>query len=220
MMPRQPEPEYMDLDHEAEAYALADFAEVNEAFLGRLLELAGGRPKAMAVDLGTGPGDIPWRVLRHRPRWHIVGADASLAMLRLAVKAFRRHGLRCHWVQCDAKGLPLASRAFDIVFSNSILHHLAEVGPFWTEVKRIGKPGAAVFLRDLARPEDETVARALVEQYAGNESETLKEEFHRSLLSAYTIDEVRAQLAEAGLDNLETVMSSDRHLDVFGHLPE
>ena len=56
---RQNEPELMDDKAEAEAYARADFAEVNDAFVDRLLELAGPRETAAAVDLGTGPADIP-----------------------------------------------------------------------------------------------------------------------------------------------------------------
>lgn len=39
-MHRQPEPELMDLAHEAEAYAAADFSDVNAAFVDRLLSLA------------------------------------------------------------------------------------------------------------------------------------------------------------------------------------
>ena len=58
-MPRQPEPEYMDLPEEAAAYAEADFADVNEAFVERLLEHVGAREEELALDLGTGPGDIP-----------------------------------------------------------------------------------------------------------------------------------------------------------------
>ena len=61
-MLRQPEPEYMDEIAEAEAYALSDFSEVNRIFVERLLELTVARGRVEAVDLGTGPGDIPVRV--------------------------------------------------------------------------------------------------------------------------------------------------------------
>ena len=36
-MERQPEPEAMDRDDEARAYAVADFVDVNQAFVDRLL---------------------------------------------------------------------------------------------------------------------------------------------------------------------------------------
>ena len=56
-MQRKPEPQYMDDLAEAQAYAAADFAAVNEAFVDRLLDLAPAGPDeaVMAVDLGTGP---------------------------------------------------------------------------------------------------------------------------------------------------------------------
>ena len=86
-IPRRGEPEVMDDLAEAQAYAAADFADVNEAFVARLLELAGPPAKARAVDLGTGPGDIPIRLVRARPGWHVTAVDASLAMLNLARQA-------------------------------------------------------------------------------------------------------------------------------------
>lgn len=61
-MQRQREPEYMDLPEEADAYAEADFSEVNEAFVAKLVELAGARTNAKALELGTGPGDITIRL--------------------------------------------------------------------------------------------------------------------------------------------------------------
>ena len=220
-MQRRPEPELMDLHEEAEAYAVADFAEVNDRFVRRLTELAGPVVSARAVDLGTGPADIPIRVVRARPSWHVTAVDGSQAMLNLARAAVEKAGLSAsiELVLADAKATSLPGGAFDLVFSNSILHHINDVDPLWAEVKRLGNPGAVVFLRDLARPSSEKDALDLVEKYSGDESDLLKEEFYRSLLAAYTPGEVRAQLERSGLSGLEVEMASDRHLDVFGRLP-
>ena len=218
-MKRQPEPELMDIDTEAEAYAVADFDDVNEVFVARLLDVVGPRECALAVDLGTGPGDIPLRVLRQRPKWQVVAGDAAFPMLRFGREAEKR-GRRCSvlWLQADAKVLPLREDCFDVVFSNSILHHITDVAPFWAGVKRVAKPGAILFLRDLFRPETPEAARSIVDKYAAEESDLLQEEFYRSLLSAYTPDEIRAQLARAGLSGLEVGPVTDRHLDIFGRL--
>lgn len=220
-MPRRPEPEAMDLAEEAHAYAAADFAEVNAAFVERLLYLTEDvPPRALTVDLGCGPGDIALRVGRERPQWRIVAGDISMAMLSFAVARVREAGLRtCVWLVCqDAKRMPWPDGCFDVVFSNSLLHHLSDPVPFWNELRRIAAPGAWVFFRDLARPATETAAHMIVACYAGGESNLLQEEYYRSLLAAYTPDEVRAQLRAAGLDNLSVEMASDRHLDIFGHL--
>ncbi len=219
-IPRKAEPEYMDDPSEALAYAEADFAEVNQAFAERLVELAGPLSHTQALDLGTGPGDIPIRVLHLRPNWRITAVDAARPMVRYATQAARRAGLaeKIRFVLADAKATGLLSHSFPVVFSNSLLHHITDTGAFWTEIKRVGARGGLVFLRDLFRPATEKHARALVEEHAGSESELLKEEFYRSLLSAYTVEEIRKQLEEAGLGNLTVQKVTDRHVDIFGHL--
>jgi len=63
---RQAEPELMDLPEEAEAYARADFSAVNQAFVERVLELAGERVAAIVVDLGTGPGIFDSACIREK----------------------------------------------------------------------------------------------------------------------------------------------------------
>jgi hypothetical protein len=90
---------------------------------------------------------------------------------------------------------------------------------FWAEIKRVGKPGAFVLLRDLARPDTPDGVRAIVDKYASQESALLQEEFYRSLLASYALDELRVQLNRAQLNLLRVEMVSDRHLDVFGRLP-
>jgi ubiquinone/menaquinone biosynthesis C-methylase UbiE len=218
-MDRIPEPELMDLPHEAQAYADADFSQVNEAFVQRLLALAGPLGRVNALDLGTGPCDIPLRLWRQRD-WRIAAVDAAFAMLQIGVRIFRAS--QClgpiRPILSDAKVLPFASDSFDIIFSNSILHHLGEPERLWAEVARVAKQGVLVFLRDLARPASQSAARRIVEEHAGNESALLQEEYYRSLLAAYTPDEVRCQLNAAGLPGLEVAMVTDRHFDVWGRL--
>jgi len=219
-IPRQAEAEPMDLAEEARAYAVADFSDVNEAFVERLAELVGPLERATAIDLGTGPGDIPVRVVRRYPGWRVVAVDLSEAMLGHARRTIEDAALTgaIHLVLQDAKGAPFRNGAFDVVFSNSILHHISDTQALWGEVRRLGRSRAWVLLRDLARPGSPAAAAAIVQEYAGRESVLLQEEFYRSLLAAYTPDEVREQLREAGLERLHVAMVSDRHLDVFGRL--
>jgi ubiquinone/menaquinone biosynthesis C-methylase UbiE len=219
-MKRQPEPEYMDGVIEAEAYALSDFSEVNRAFVERLLELVGETESLRALDLGTGPGDIPVRVSLARPEWRIVGVDASEAMLRYARESAAKAGVsrRIEWVCVDAGHTKLPAHSFDAVFANSILHHINETEAFWAELKRVAKPGATVLLRDLFRPETIEKAREIVATYGGVGPKRMQEDYYRSLLSAYTPEEAREQLSHAGLTTLEVRTMTDRHMDVFGRL--
>lgn len=217
-MKRIPEPEYMDDQHEADAYAHTDFSGVNTAFTQRMLGHAPASERTWAIDLGCGPGDITLRVAAAQPAWRVVGADAATAMLIHAQREARQRGLtrQAGWTLCDGKRTPFARAAFGVVFSNSILHHLPDPAPFWEEVKRIAAPGAYVFLCDLYRPDSPGAARALVEKHAEGATDLLKEEFYRSFLSAFTPQEIRAQLRAAHLTGLHVETVTDRHVDIRG----
>ena len=69
---------------------------------------------------------------------------------------------------------------------------------------------------DLLRPPEAAAARKLAAAQVGYEPEVLQRDFHNSLLAAYSIDEVDAQLREAGLPQLTVRQVSDRHLTVSG----
>ncbi|GMW01295.1 MAG: hypothetical protein AMXMBFR84_24320 [Candidatus Hydrogenedentota bacterium] len=210
---RSPEPEWMDLPEEALAYAAADFRDVNAAFVERLMEVAGGTEVCSAVDLGTGPADIPTLLLTLRPGWRVVAIDASRAMLRHRALPSPPN-MVC--VQANAKCLPLGDQCMDGIFSNSILHHMPDPLPLWREVRRVVAKGGWIFFRDLARPATELEARAIVTTYAGTESALLQEEYYRSLLAAFTPAEVQEQLVSCGLGTLQVAKVTDRHMDIWG----
>lgn len=86
----------------------------------------------------------------------------------------------------------------------------------WQMVNQFAKPGAAIFVMDLMRPDSQEQAEAMRRQYAANEPEILQQDFFNSLLAAYTPEEVKAQLQKAGLGHLKVEAVSDRHLLVSG----
>jgi ubiquinone/menaquinone biosynthesis C-methylase UbiE len=217
-MQRTPEPEVMDDDAQARAYAEADFREPHDRFVALLHErLTDLRATGTALDLGCGPGDVTLRVARSLPGWHIDGIDASLAMLRYGRAAVESCGLggriTLHYGYLPNAALPQAS--YDLVVSNSLLHHLEDPQTLWRSVLRWTQPGTAVFVMDLHRPESRTVAEDLVERYAAAEPAVLKRDFINSLLAAYRAEEVREQLTGAGL-SLEVAEVGNRHLAVWG----
>ncbi len=220
-IPRKPEAQIMDIPAEADAYARADFSQVNAAFVDRLLELAGDCEEALCVDLGCGPADIPIRLARRKPFWRILAVDASEPMLAWARSAIAKEELedRIRLIQADACG-EQECPACDVVCSNSIVHHVEDPLAFWRQLAGWGKPGSLVLVRDLFRPESLEEARRIVQVQAGEESQLLQEEFYRSLLAAYTPEEIRRQLDRSGLENLQVRKVSDRHVDVWGRLKD
>ncbi|MBI4348879.1 MAG: class I SAM-dependent methyltransferase [Elusimicrobia bacterium] len=217
-MERKMEPEVMDEPARAEAYAAADFSEVNQRFVNEVL-LRCPAP-ALVLDLGCGPADIPIRLAHAAPAARITAVDASPAMMALARQAVGETGLddRVTLVEARLPGLPLAPRSFDLAMSNSLVHHLPEPVAFWQEIARLAAPGAYIHVMDLIRPETPQRAAEIVEAAAAKEHPLLKEDFYNSLLAAFTIDEVAEQVAAAGLGTLWPVQSSDRHWLVSGRI--
>ena len=213
-MHRVLEPELMDDEAQCEAYAAADFAASNQAFVDRLL----GAFPALAgrvLDIGCGPADIPRRLLFARPGLQVTAVDASGPMLALGRAALAADGVEGRATLVEARlpapGIPGAP--FDAVLSNSLLHHLPDPAVLWSEVRRLGRPGAPVFVADLRRPGTDAEVRRLVATYAAGDPEVLRRDFEASLRAAFTVDEVRAQVAGTGL-TVEPI--GDRYLQVTG----
>ncbi|MBN1611178.1 MAG: class I SAM-dependent methyltransferase [Polyangiaceae bacterium] len=221
-MDRIPEPELMNGAAQAHAYAEADFEGPNSAFCGfveqRVPFLA---VDAQIVDLGCGPGDITLRLARRFPDCRVDGVDGAPAMLDHARAAHARSGLgdRVRWITATLPCPDLGRSSYDLVVSNSLLHHLPDPMALWDTVSALARPGATAVVMDLVRPESDVRARELVETYSGSEPPVLKTDFYHSLRAAYRVEEVRAQLVTAGLE-LQAELVSDRHLLVWGRCRE
>ena len=120
------------------------------------------------------------------------------------------------WSQSNALALPFGPGEFDLIFSNSLLHHLEDPLVLWRSVQRWSHAQTRVFVMDLMRPGSVAEARHLVDQYSAGDPEVLRRDFYNSLLASYRADEVQAQLEQASLDRLRLRVVSDRHWLVAG----
>ena len=215
-MKRILEPEIMDDEAQAIAYAQADFSASNQMFVERLLEDYSTTLKNV-LDIGCGPGDIPIRLARAKPSIEITAVDASEPMVRLARRAVcdARLQKQIKVLKGRVPGLRLEAGDFDALLSKDLLHHLPDPAVFWEEVRRLAKKQTVVFVMDLLRPPTERQARNIVESVSGRESAILKRDFHDSLRAAFTLDEIRQQLREASL-SLDAAQISQRHLLIKG----
>ncbi len=219
-MQRIPEPELMDDPAQALAYARADFSEPHDRFVTLFIERFGTVTGARVLDLGCGPGDICRRFAAALPGCGVHGIDASRAMLDLARADTEAQALSGR-IEFHLGHLPdaqLPHSGYQVVISNSLLHHLEQPLTLWQSVRKFAGPKAAVFVMDLMRPDSRKTAARLVEQYAGEEPELLRRDFFNSLLAAYRPHEVRRQLEQSGLAHLQIETVSDRHFIVFGYL--
>lgn len=218
-MERRPEPELMNDDEQALAYAKADFSEPHSRFLRLFQETFGDGVRGYVLDLGCGPGDIAFRFARAYPDCIVQGLDGAEAMLRHGRSILQEAGDirdRVELIHGLLPGAALPRAGYDVVISNSLLHHLPDPFVLWEAVKRYAAPGAPIFVMDLMRPASKEEALRLVEAYSGEEPEVLKRDFYNSLLAAFEPGEVKIQLRASGLGYLGVTQVSDRHLLVSG----
>lgn len=201
----------MDTLEEAIEYDAMDFAEVNAAFAQSTIGLAPS--SGLILDAGTGTARIPILICQQRPQLQIIGIDLAKNMLDIGAKNVEQAGLQkqiCLEL-VDSKQLPYPDRHFDMVISNSLVHHLPDPLPFFLEIKRLLKPNGAIFIRDLIRPVNEATMNNLVESIGTEYSEHQKMLFRDSLHAALTLDEVNELVYKAGLKGVNVYQSSDRH---------
>jgi ubiquinone/menaquinone biosynthesis C-methylase UbiE len=215
---RIPEPELMNTIEQARAYAAADFTEPHDAFVARFRERFPEFRSGRVLDLGCGTADVTVRFALAYPEVRVHGVDGATAMLDEGATHVQTSELGDR-VSLELVRLPnpvLAGSAYDAVISNSLLHHLAEPRVLWMTVAAATQPGAPAFVMDLCRPPSTDTAQRLVETYAADESPVLRDDFYRSLCAAYTPDEVRAQVVDAGLGHFRVERAGDRHLLAWG----
>jgi len=219
MMERVTEPELMDEDEQAKAYAEADFEEAHSRFIALFQEHFPDVTDGTVLDLGCGPGDITFRFARAHPRASVHGVDGSDAMLhygRVALAQDPQLARRVQLITGFLPGAALPQSSYDAVISNSLLHHLHDPSVMWDSVRKFAAKGSPVYVMDLMRPESDSEVDRLVETYAGSEPEVLRRDFQASLKAAFTLSEVKDQLRNAGLGHLNVKPVSDRHLLVTG----
>jgi ubiquinone/menaquinone biosynthesis C-methylase UbiE len=218
MLTRILEPEVMDTESEALDYNSMDHSTVNRLFVDDLLteaasgDLATHQPWQL-FDAGTGTALIPLELLSRSLPVSITASDLAEQMLIVAKAnvAASGHDDAIRLVLSDCKQLPDGDSAYDIVMSNSIVHHIPEPQSVLKELWRILKPGGLLFVRDLMRPNDLATLDDLVRTYAGEANAHQQQMFRDSLHAALTLAEVKTLLTQVGIPNEAVRATSDRH---------
>ncbi len=218
-MDRQLEPELMVEEKQVMAYAQADFAKPHNHFIELIIQSLETKESTFsALDLGCGPGDISRRFSAAFPNARIDAIDGSQQMIEYGRKLTdEKIHSNLRFILGVLPNHQWPNQNYDIIFSNSLLHHLHDPTILWQSIKSAGQPGSQLYIMDLIRPSNKMDAMQLVIQYTENEPEILQQDFFHSLLAAFTLDEINQQLADASLDfSVEQV--SDRHVFVSGRL--
>jgi ubiquinone/menaquinone biosynthesis C-methylase UbiE len=237
-IPRTLEPEVMDSPQDAEDYDRMDHSAVNRVFVEDLVAvlnsergarsaeldssalraprsaLAAPGPAMLDVlDLGAGTALIPVELCRRFADCRVMAVDAATSMLELARYNVEAAGLteRIQLAHIDAKKLPYKDGMFDVVMSNSIIHHIPEPLGVLREAVRVTKPGGLLFFRDLLRPDTSEQLAHLVATYAADCNDHQRQLFADSLHAALSLAEISALVAQLGFPAESVQQTSDRH---------
>ncbi|MEC9094533.1 MAG: class I SAM-dependent methyltransferase [Planctomycetota bacterium] len=205
------ETEYMDTESEAVDYDSMDHSQVNRVFVEDLLRIPG--VAGDVLDLGTGTAQIPIELCRSSENVRVLATDMAVNMLDLARYNIEAEGFidRIELVQADAKQLDFEEGFFDVVMSNSIVHHIPEPMNCLREAVRVVKPGGILFVRDLMRPDSEKMVNELVQTYAGDENDHQRQMFDDSLRAALSLVEIQELVGDLGFERSTVEATSDRH---------
>ena len=151
----------------------------------------------------------------HTVKTNTIGVINMLELARKNVAAASLAN-RIQLEQIDAKTLPFTDGRFDVVMSNSIIHHIHEPMHSLQEAVRVTKSGSLLFFRDLLRPEDEATLIRLVQTHAGSENTHCRQMFADSLHAALSLEEIRGLVTQLGFSAESVQQTTDRHWTWIG----
>lgn len=110
-----------------------------------------GRKPLYLLDAGCGSGNAASLLFdQHWPSLQYLGADISSAV-DIAQEAISALTEQCAFMQCDLMKLPFENGAFDIVFSEGVLHHTPSTREAIGETARLVRPGGLYSIYVYAR---------------------------------------------------------------------
>jgi glycosyltransferase involved in cell wall biosynthesis/ubiquinone/menaquinone biosynthesis C-methylase UbiE len=119
---------------EAEAYRYRDYA----PWMAGVMEFGRHAGKDV-LEIGGGMGTDLAQFARHGAR--VTDVDLSAGHLELARENLALRGLTGTFILHDAETLPFDDSAFDVVYSNGVIHHTPNTRSVICEMRRVLRPG-------------------------------------------------------------------------------
>ena len=151
------------------------------------------------LDVGCGTGIVARRAAaRVGAGGRIAGLDLNEGMLAVARAASATVRPAIEWRQGNAAELPFPEGSFDAVLSQQMLQFAADPSAVLREMRRVLSPegrAAVLVCRPIAHSPDYVTLAGILGRHAGPEAEAMM----RSPFPAWTVDDLRALAAGAGL---------------------
>ncbi|WP_433327452.1 class I SAM-dependent methyltransferase [Spirillospora sp. CA-294931] len=140
----------------------------------------------VVLDVAAGTGMVA-RAVARRVR-HVTALDLTPAMLEQGKREADRDGVtNVTFTRGDATDLPYLDRSFTLVITRLSLHQVSDPEAVVREMVRVSRPGAAIVVADLVRPDEGDPDRI----------ERLRDPSHGTVLTA---DAIGGLLASAGAE--------------------
>lgn len=151
------------------------------------------------LDLGCGACVYHSELYGLYPNAKILGIDASSRMLDEAKKY--SDPTKTSLALRNLSDTPQSTEKFELIFSSLVLHQLQDPSKMWERVKQYGGAGTRFVIFDLLRAANPDSAQHAVDTLTPYPlfGATFREDFRRSLLAAFTLQEIDRQLKDAGL---------------------
>jgi tRNA (cmo5U34)-methyltransferase len=194
--------------HESASHVQLPIYEMNASMMSRLLPRNG-----TVLDLGSGSGQLARHLATGRPDVTVTCVDLSVEMLRLGREMAAARGLdRLSFVAADVRAL--ADEVVgtpDLVCCNWTLHQLPDrdtaVGVLGQIARIRNQHGSAVWIYDFARLRRDATMPAFFDTFNGSGYDRVRTDAVASEAAAWTVEEMRAMLTDAGLAELQCAQS-------------
>ncbi len=205
---------------QVEAYSNADFSEPHSLLINHLRNrVPGGFEPQFILDLGAGSGDISRRLQKAFPKARLTMVDGSQEMISWNERVWEKENLpKANFCVSRIQDFVI-DQSYDLIFANSLLHHVTDPFDFWSCIQRSVSTGTFVFLSDLLRPESIKKVEEMTLRYCGSDSQILQNDFSKSLMAAYSLKEIESMLVMIKWDEkIKLEQISDRHWIAFGSI--
>jgi ubiquinone/menaquinone biosynthesis C-methylase UbiE len=173
-------------------------SKLEDDFATRALGL--GIDSGILLDAGTRAGLIALKIIWRNENLVAMGLDTSGPLVeraRATASAWNVND-RAVFQVGDPRHMRFKSSYFDLIVSDCSLHRFDNVVDVLKEMGRVLKPKGALLIRDYSRPNRlKMIGR--IQHYADRLGEAMRPQLEQAIQSAYTVEEMRQAVAEAGL---------------------
>lgn len=212
-LPREPEPDLVMQDEEqVKAYSHAGRIQgvMSAAYLfhsGQVSSVINGARRV--IDLGCGPATQLAQIASLNPDCEFSGVDLSATMIESARKHIVACGLNnVSFSEGDITKLSqFENHSVDAVISTMALHHLPtreHLAECFREIKRVLKPGGAIYLTDFGRLNSLRSVYTFAYMNADQQPHIFSLDYERSLRAAFLREDFLALADECLPDGVST----------------